>query len=143
MKPEPEKLVHPHEDRGAVAAAAAQSGGHRDTLGDGDIDPRRHAGQLEQEVGGTPGDVRRAVGNPGPAAGHPDAGDIGNRDVDGIAQIDPLHDHAEVVIAVRPLAQDIETVIDLGGGLKPQGFHGNMSPVSWNAKVSFLNQVAG
>ena len=110
-----EMLIQSPEHSGGVGAAAGEASFTGDPLGDADLDAAQIlAGDLLEELGGLPGQVPLVTGDallvaledPGLSGAH--------IDLHIVPQGDGLHDGLDVVEAVLPQTQNIQSQIDLG-----------------------------
>ena len=103
-----------------VATASAEAGGERNVFLEVDSHTVSDPGGLEEGGGGFVDEVTRVHGECGLIAGEREAG-RGAGDGDLVAQRHGLHDGLQLMIAILPLAEDVEQEVDLAGRLADDG----------------------
>ena len=110
---QPPHAVEAQEHRRRVAAPPSEAPRHRDALPDRDLHPLREAGEAAHLDGGAGSEVLRARRDERVRAAHDDAlPPRAQRDV--VVEVDGLEQRPQLVIAVLPPSQDLETQVDLG-----------------------------
>jgi hypothetical protein len=111
---EPPETAQAHERRGGVRRAAAEPGRHRDPLVEPDSGPPAHRRRFPQRVRRPRDQIASIARNVGRAGAH--FQDLGVLDHQPVGEVHSLHDRGDFVITVVPLAQNLQSQIDLGRG---------------------------
>lgn len=115
------------QDRRAVAAAAGHAGADGDLLADIDGQAlRRQTSRLKKPRRRLGGDVAVAFGEVGEVCCYRESGACLRGDGQLVRQVDGLHHHPQLVVAVRTLAQDVQGEIQFCVGWFRM-FHGRGS----------------
>ena len=116
-------MIHPDQDRGGVRASAGKACRNGNVLLQFDKYAARDTEFLHQHLRGLAGVValiRREIAQ---VCLHPHAGGSGFGQADAVEQAHGLHDHSEIVVAVRALSNDVKTQVDFGHGFQMDRCH--------------------
>ena len=113
------QVVEPHQHAGRVGAAAGHAGTHRHPLVDRHIDAGQQPRVVEKRQRRLDGGV--FVVDRHKAAGQRQAQPLAAAQRDLLVQIDGLHDHIEVMVAVGQRADDVQRKVELGRGQHGDG----------------------
>ena len=111
----PVKLLHTEDRRGCVRGSATQARSDRDPLLDSDPESGLHAQGARRKKRGAVSQIGRVGGHGVVVDLELDAGNLRGFDFDSVEESQRDKQGIDVVIAIGPLADDLEPVVELGG----------------------------
>lgn len=133
-------IVEGEQDRGRVGRPAAETGRHGDLLFNADFHAEPLSGQPQHAFGCSRGDIFLTGTKGKPWTNNPHPRLIRKADFNPVTEGDPLHDHPQVVVTIRPTSTHVQTDIYFGRSLKNITCH-RYSPFTIAHKALIQNTV--